>query len=165
MRRLVILILLSALMVGIDWYDVGASGDVAPKSLAAFGFVLLAAFIIGELAAVVKLPRVTGYLLAGVAFGPDAADFFGRNEVADLSLINSLAVGLIALTAGGELKMSELRRNFRGISSIIALQVLVIFPLITAVFVFTARHVIDWGALGIDPSTLYRKLNRYGLAE
>lgn len=150
MRRVVILILLTSLMYGLQFYEVHSKGDVDPKSLAAFGFVLLTAFIIGEFAALMRLPRVTGYLLTGIGFGPYVADLFSVQVVSDLSLLNSLAVGLIAMTAGGELKVVELRENIRAILTIIFFQVIIILPLVLGVFGVGGSFLVDWSALGLS---------------
>ncbi|OIP29893.1 MAG: hypothetical protein AUK47_26500 [Deltaproteobacteria bacterium CG2_30_63_29] len=150
MRRIVILILLTSLMYGLQFYEVQTQGDVEPKSLAAFGFVLLAAFIIGEFAAFVRLPRVTGYLLTGIGFGPYVANLFSVQVVSDLSLLNSLAVGLIAMTAGGELRVAELRQTIRAILTIIFFQVVVIVPLVLTTFIVGGSFLVDWGEFGLS---------------
>ena len=57
------------------------------------GVALLAAFVGGLLARLLKLPAMVGYLLAGVAIGPFTLDFIG-----DLSTIQQLAdLGVIFL--------------------------------------------------------------------
>lgn len=79
------------------------------------GFILLVAYIAGAAAAGFKLPRVTGYVLVGIVVGPYALGIFTEELVASLRTIDELALALIALTAGGELKLKELRRSFRAI--------------------------------------------------
>ncbi|MEO0603843.1 MAG: hypothetical protein AAF211_20575, partial [Myxococcota bacterium] len=46
-----------------------------PRGLLSLGFVILAAYAIGEIAETVGLPHITGYLLAGVALGPSTAEY------------------------------------------------------------------------------------------
>ena len=82
------------------------------------GFILLAAYLAGAAAAGLKLPRVTGYVLVGVAVGPYALGVFTEELVVSLRTIDELALALIALTAGGELKMQELRKSLRSIVGI-----------------------------------------------
>ena len=37
------------------------------------GFVILAGFTIGELAEIIRLPHITGYIVAGLLLGPSFA--------------------------------------------------------------------------------------------
>ncbi len=79
------------------------------------GFILLGAYIAGAAAAGFSLPRVTGYVLLGIVVGPYALGIFTEELVESLRTIDELALALIALTAGGELKLKELRRAMRSI--------------------------------------------------
>ena len=79
------------------------------------GFILLVAYIAGAAAAGFKLPRVTGYVLVGIIVGPYALGIFTEGLVESLRTIDELALALIALTAGGELKMKEIRKSLRSI--------------------------------------------------
>jgi Kef-type K+ transport system membrane component KefB len=74
------------------------------------GFTLLAAYIAGGAAAAVGLPRVTGYVLVGIAVGPFALEVLSFEMVENLRTIDELALALIALTAGGELKLKDIRK-------------------------------------------------------
>src|SRR5439155_15359591 len=76
----------------------------------AAGALLLCGIFAGEVAQSVRLPRLTGYLLIGVLVGPHALGFIPREGVAGLDLVKGLAVSLIALTAGTELRWSLLVR-------------------------------------------------------
>jgi Kef-type K+ transport system membrane component KefB len=83
----------------------------------AFGFVLLAAVEAGTLVQGVRLPRLTGYLLCGFLVGPSVAGLLTHRMVADLKLVNGIAIGLIALTAGGELNFKKLRSKLVSVLS------------------------------------------------
>lgn len=73
------------------------------------GFVLLAASLAGGLASTVGLPRLTGFILVGIAAGPSVFGILGAGAVDSLRLIDQFALALIAMLAGGELKLSQLR--------------------------------------------------------
>jgi Kef-type K+ transport system membrane component KefB len=84
----------------------------------AFGFVLLAALQSGTIFAGFRLPRLTGYLVCGFVVGPSVLNFVTERMVSDLKLVNGVAIGLIALSAGGELNFRRLRPRIRAILSI-----------------------------------------------
>jgi Kef-type K+ transport system membrane component KefB len=74
----------------------------------ALGLCLLGAFAVSRLLAQIRIPWITGYILAGIALGPHGLAFLDRSMVADLKLIDDLAIGLIGLMAGAYLKTNEL---------------------------------------------------------
>ncbi len=80
-----------------------------PVTLAA-GALLLCGLFAGKVAKGVGLPRLTGYLLIGVAVGPYALGFIPSEGVKGLELVKGLAVSLIALVAGTEMRLGLVRR-------------------------------------------------------
>ena len=96
------------------------------------GFLLLAAFVAGELARDLRLPRITGYLIIGILFGPHVASLLPRDTVTDFRLINNIALSVIALQAGGELRIARLRHRLASIGTITAFQVVMTMAGVTA---------------------------------
>jgi Kef-type K+ transport system membrane component KefB len=76
----------------------------------AAGALLLSGLFAGKVARGVGLPRLTGYLLIGIAVGPYGLRFIPAEGVAGLELVKGLAVSLIALSAGTELRWGLLQR-------------------------------------------------------
>jgi Kef-type K+ transport system membrane component KefB len=75
----------------------------------AFGFVLIAALQAGTLFSGLRMPRLTGYLVCGFLAGPSVANLVTERMLGDLKLVNGVAIGLIALSAGGELSFRRIR--------------------------------------------------------
>jgi len=75
----------------------------------AFGFVLLAALQSGTLFNGLRMPRLTGYLVCGFLAGPSITNLVTERMLGDLKLVNGVAIGLIALSAGGELSFRRIR--------------------------------------------------------
>ena len=80
------------------------------------GFVLLASSVSGVLAAEVGLPRITGYIVVGIVAGPSLLGLLPASAVGDLSLIDDFALALIAMLAGGELQVGNLKPHARSIA-------------------------------------------------
>ncbi|MCI0673463.1 MAG: cation:proton antiporter [Myxococcaceae bacterium] len=121
--RLLLVLLLLALIQGVQLLR----GEVgAPVALAAGG-LLLAGLYGGKVAAAVGLPRLTGYLLIGVVVGPYALSFIPAQGVKGLSLVSGLAVSLIALTAGTEMRLTLLQQVGRKVAALCTLVSLVTF--------------------------------------
>jgi Kef-type K+ transport system membrane component KefB len=72
--------------------------------------LLIIGFIFGRLINLVKLPRVTGYIIAGIIFGPSLLNIFSKNYLTQLAFIPQLALGIIALVIGAGLSFDLVKR-------------------------------------------------------
>ena len=88
-------------MMGI-WLEFGAVAMCLP-----------AWFMAGRLAQQLKLPSLTGYLVAGAISGPSFLQLLRSNGLASLGFVDHACLGVIALAAGAELRIAELRRTKR----------------------------------------------------
>src|SRR3989441_3245460 len=93
------------------FHRVTAGAPLEARATLALGFLLLVAYVGGEIAPRVRLPRLTGYPLVGFAGGPGGLGLVQREEVDALGLIEDAAVALIGLAAGSELTLDALRRG------------------------------------------------------
>ena len=147
-QLLIVTILVGALIALHKFGGTSSHANYDPTAMLALGFVVLASFTIGALVDVIKLPHITGYLAAGMIFGPSIAGFFGSlrlwppfdegvlhdEVIRQLRPLETLAVALIALTAGGELKLESLRRGLKAISGVLVVQLITVLALTTAFF-------------------------------
>jgi Kef-type K+ transport system membrane component KefB len=85
------------------------TGGHASRTLLTFGFLILAAYTIGEIAKSVRVPKIVGYLLAGLLFGPSGLNTVTAEATEELKTVSALAIALIALLAGAELRWQEVR--------------------------------------------------------
>ncbi|MEJ2541948.1 MAG: cation:proton antiporter [Gemmatimonadota bacterium] len=105
------------LVMGVTW---GTMSFAAPtfeggQLTILTGFVLLAATLGGGLASAAGLPRLTGFLLVGILAGPSILGILPASAMEELHLIDDFALALIALLAGGELKVGAMRAQARPI--------------------------------------------------
>ncbi len=75
----------------------------------ALGYVLLTAFFAGRIFKSLHLPKLTGYLAAGILVGPALLGFVSESMIQRLEIVNGMAIALIALTAGSELELAAMR--------------------------------------------------------
>ena len=107
------------------------------------GFLLLASYLAGRAARTVSLPQITGYLIIGILVGPYVLGILPQEIVVEFGFVNGVALALIALSAGGELRIGSLRKRIRSIGIITILQILFTFTMVAAA-VFLARSQIDF---------------------
>src|SRR2546430_993296 len=93
------------------FHRVTAGAPLEARATLALGFLLLVAYVGGEIARRVRLPRLTGYLLVGFAVGPAWLGLVQREEVDALRFIEEAAVALTGLSAGPALSGHALRRG------------------------------------------------------
>jgi Kef-type K+ transport system membrane component KefB len=119
------------------------------------GFVLLVASVAGALAARVGLPKITGFLVVGVLAGPSMLAIVPATALDQLRLIDEFALALIAMMAGGELKLEQLRPAARSIAFTTLTVVGVVWLGVALVFLPVAfllpflQGVGFWGVLGL----------------
>ncbi len=113
-RRFVSLLLILGSMALIVYADPFGFPDTLSSTLV-LGFMLLAAYCIGFILEQKGLPRITGYIFAGLFLGPYFLKFYSTEAVADLGFLNSLALAFIAFSAGGELKLGNIRSKLKSI--------------------------------------------------
>lgn len=119
-------LLVLVLLMGLLIYLPADPGTRVPLSML-LGFLLLVGFVLGKIGNKIGLPGITGYLLAGMALGPSCFGILDRKSVDDLQLINSFALALIALTAGGEVSLRRIYERLRSFLAVACGQVLVTF--------------------------------------
>lgn len=135
MRRLFVLAAALGIMLTVQALRLDdGSGVSDPLTLAAIGFVVLAAFTVGELGGALKLPKITGYIVSGVVLGPQVWDVLSEQVVVEMQTFNTLALGLIATTAGLELDLSAIRKVFRTLMSTVVLKVPLLIVLVGGAF-------------------------------
>lgn len=90
----------------------------------AFGFLLLTAYFSAKLVNRVGLPRLTGYLLAGVLTGPFVLELVTREMTDSLKIVNGVATCILGLTAGAELNLKRVRPVMGTLRAVMAIAVL-----------------------------------------
>jgi len=114
------------------------------------GFILITAYCIGKLLEKIGLPGIVGYILTGLFMGPYFLKFYPSSTINKLSFINSLALAFIAFCAGGELRLSNIRRTLKSIIYYISGITLIVFTGVT-VLVFSISSLIPFLS-GLNPS-------------
>lgn len=72
--------------------------------------ILLTGLLLGRAVKLIKLPNVTGYLIAGILIGPYLFKIVPMELVAGLELVSEIALAFIAFSIGSEFKVSYLKK-------------------------------------------------------
>jgi Kef-type K+ transport system membrane component KefB len=91
------------------------------------------------------MPHLTGYLGAGMIAGPHVFHLIDHETVENLSQVNSLALALIALAGGAELKLDLLKKVLRSLSVHQLVQSTFVIVTMTGTF-YAARSLMPFTA-------------------
>jgi Kef-type K+ transport system membrane component KefB len=106
MVELLLLLALGGLMQAVHGFTLGvASGGTE----LAFGYFLLVAFFGARVINRFGMPKLTGYLVAGVVSGPFVLGLVDVDMTGSLGIVSDVATCVLGLTAGGELNLRRMR--------------------------------------------------------
>ncbi len=103
------------------------------------GLFLLISQIFGRIANYLKAPRLVGYLVAGIAFGPYVFNLFSQHVVDTMDLFTDMALAIIAFSIGAALRLQSIKKKKKVITGIALVQA-VICALVVGVFLFGAMY-------------------------
>lgn len=151
--NVLLLCVLAGLMSAVRSFSEGEEPGSSARALA-FGYLLVTGYFAGVMAKQRGLPKLTGYLLAGVAIGPSGASIVSRTMLDSLQLVNGMAVAMIALTAGTELEVQRIKPLVRTVAAITLIAVLGTTCLLTLAVWLARPHIPFLGAMGTLQSLL-----------
>ncbi|MGI8817946.1 MAG: cation:proton antiporter, partial [Gemmatimonadales bacterium] len=92
------------------------------NQLAALGLILLLALLAGHVVKFLRIPEVTGYLLAGVLLGPAGGNLITHEGLESLQVFSEVALGLILFAIGSVFEFVRFRRIGRRVAGITAVE-------------------------------------------
>ena len=120
------------------------------ETLLSISIALCAGLLVSRFVKPLKMPAVTGYLIAGILIGPyclgrlgvTGLGFTSMTEVKALSLFNDVALGFIAFAIGTEFRLSQLKKTGRQATVIGIFQALVAALLVDVVLIALHEFVL-----------------------
>ncbi|MEM8733046.1 MAG: cation:proton antiporter [Planctomycetota bacterium] len=94
------------------------------------GLLLLASLAAGILADLIRIPKVTAYLLAGVLVGPSVVDAIGVDQIHSLEPLTKLAMALVLLELGCAFSFAHIRPILRHAAYLSIGEILATFALV-----------------------------------
>lgn len=93
--------------------------------------MMLSGFLVTRITKKLRLPHVTGYLLAGVAIGPYALNFVSKASLSDMDFLTDVALAFIAFGVGRYFRLSALEKNGKKVLLLTLTETLATFSLMT----------------------------------
>ncbi len=118
------------------------------------GTLLLAGLLGGELARrALGLPRIVGYVLAGMLLGPQVSGVLGPEALGNARVLIDLSLGLIVFELGHRLDFQWLRRNRWLFAAAIAESVFCFWAIYAALLAFGFAPLLAASAAAIGTAT------------
>lgn len=140
--------------------------ELETKIILEVATMLIVALAFGRLVKFIKLPNVTGYLIAGLLLGPSFLNFIPTDMVDGFSVISDIALGFIAFSIGSEFKLSYYKKV--GIAPVIiaiteSFGAIILVTGVLILFGFDAKLSIMLGAIAAAtaPAQTLMVINQY----
>ncbi|BBO88663.1 cation:proton antiporter [Desulfosarcina ovata] len=106
------------------------------------GIILLTGFVAGGLCRQIGLPKVTGYILAGLVLNPELTHFIPSSFVDHTNLVTQIALAFITFSVGGTLQRSKIRSMGKTILYITLFEAEFAFLSVAVFFILLAPVVL-----------------------
>lgn len=106
--------------------------------------IILVGIIMGKIVGKLKLPEVTGYLLAGILIGPSVFKLVPETAIGGLGIISEAALGFIAYSIGSEIKLSHLKKAGKSLITITLFESLTPILLVTLSMIFIFKQSVPF---------------------
>jgi len=94
------------------------------NELLSVGSILLVALLAGHAARWIRIPEVTGYILAGVAVGPAGLHWLSSDNLAAIEILGEVTLGLILFSIGSAFDLRRLRERGPALLALSAVEAL-----------------------------------------
>jgi len=112
-------------------------------SILIIGIIILTGFMGGELCSRIGLPKVTGYILAGLLLNPGLTHFIPETFVDNTSTITNIALSFITFSVGGTLFVPKIRTLGKSIILITLFEAEFAFLFVAVLFSFVSPLVFS----------------------
>lgn len=135
--------------------------------LLVLSIILFSGFIMTRLTNTLNMPKVSGYILAGLLIGPCGLNFIPQDMIRSMGFVSDLALAFIAFGVGKFFKKEVLKRTGKKIVAITISEALTAGALVTLLLKIIFR--LDWGfalmlgaiATATAPASTMMTINQY----
>lgn len=124
------------------------------NTILSLGIISITSIIVAKLLKKLKLPSVTGYLLAGLLLGPSILGIINQDSIKELSFISDLALGLIAFHIGESFEIRQIKKLAKSVITITFFQAFItVIVVFIALLIFTKDFAFSIVIAAISAAT------------
>ena len=121
------------------------------SAILTFGLVLICGYIAGKIANFFKLPKVTGYITAGILLEPSYLGIIPERLLEHSTSISNLALCIITYAIGGSLNFKRIRKLGNTIWVMTLFESIITFLFITAGLYLVLPVLNRYTGLNLQP--------------
>lgn len=121
--------------------------STAAEIVLSLALMLFAGFFVTRLTKRLRLPNVTGYILAGILIGPWALRLIPVSVIRHMDFVNDVALAFIAFGVGRYFKLSALKKSGAKVIAITLAESLVAAAAVTLTMIFIFRLPVPFSLL------------------
>lgn len=126
--------------------QITAQGSSA-QIIISLAVILFAGFLMTRLSKKIKLPNVTGYIVAGILIGPYVLNLVPKDLISGMDFVTDVALAFIAFGVGRYFKLSTLKKSGSRVIVITLFEALAAAVVITLAMVFIFRLPVSFSLL------------------
>ena len=108
------------------------------------GIVVFVGLLGGRLASHLKLPNVSGYIIAGLLIGPSFINLIKSGEAGQFDIINELALAAIAFSIGSEFLLKDLKKTGADVLLIAVAEVIGAYVVVFGTMYFVFKQPFEF---------------------
>lgn len=140
------------------------------NQLSSVAFILLLSLLAGHLVKFLRVPEVTGYIIAGIVVGPSVLGWINDQNLTGLSILSEVALGLVLFSIGSIFQIDRFRRISAAVLRITFFDAFLVASLVTAAALFCRQpwpSALLLGVISIETAAastmmVLRELNAEG---
>lgn len=123
------------------------SADNSAGIILCLAVILFSGFLLTRITKKLKLPNVTGYILAGVLIGPYLLNVIPVNLIMNMSFLTDIALAYIAFGVGKYFKLSTLKKTGKKVIIITIFESLIAGAVVTLTMLFIFKLPLSFSLL------------------
>ena len=130
-------------------------------------FMLLAGFLVTRLTKLLKLPNVTGFIIAGILIGPSVLGFIPQNIVTNMGFVSDIALTFIAFGVGRFFTTQVLKKSGKKVlvitlfESLLTFAIMLIFLKFILNLSWTFTLILSTMAMATAPASTMMTIQQY----
>ena len=120
-------------------------------ALLLFGLILLFGYLGGKVANLLKLPKVTGYIIIGVLLEPTFLGILSQDVINHSDTISNFALCIITYAIGGSLHLDTIKKRGKVIGIMTVTEAVLTFVVVTLGIYIALPFVVKYLGVNIKP--------------
>ncbi len=108
------------------------------------GIIIFSGFLLGELATKISLPKISGYIIAGILLNPQVFGIVPQSFIETGDPLINLALAVITFEIGGSLSISKIRKEGKNYVIMTLAESILAYVFVFGLFFITIHYIFNF---------------------